>query len=284
MLFFFFSFQMLLGGGEASWEERRACSQPTTYRSYDQRLTLTAWNVTLTLGHYIDLYIRTTGAHVDRNKTLMADDSVTCIETLKITASKESFCFFLEGEGARTNGTTIFFFMWNDESQAEVKNLAQLAWLRVTDNIGCWEVRHTGNRKCVYSLNKVLRISISWQALQWSILKELFPVHKPHYSSQGSLCVENLDIGGAADCGKHGGNVEIYIRIGRNVLRLLRRLVQVWDAFNNDNDEVFERPFSVEPKVCTTNNQTKKRKVPVSENSHAAHTNVSLTPLCLHLR
>ena len=108
--FFFFSFQMLLGGGEASWEERRACSQPTTYRSYDQRLTLTAWNVTLTLGHYIDLYIRTTGAHVDRNKTLMADDSVTCIETLKITASKESFCFFLEGEGARTNGTTIFFF------------------------------------------------------------------------------------------------------------------------------------------------------------------------------
>ena len=110
MLFFFFSFQMLLGGGEASWEERRACSQPTTYRSYDQRLTLTAWNVTLTLGHYIDLYIRTTGAHVDRNKTLMADDSVTCIETLKITASKESFWFFFGGGGGQDKWYHHFFF------------------------------------------------------------------------------------------------------------------------------------------------------------------------------
>ena len=43
-----------------------------------------------------------------------------------------------------------------------------------------------------------------------------------------------------------------------------------------DNNEVFERPFSIEPKARTTNVQTKRRKVPDTQNSHAAHINVSL--------
>ena len=48
-------------------------------------------------------------------------------------------------------------------------------------------------------------------------------------------------------------------------------------------NEVFECPFSTEPKVRTTNNKTKRRKVPDTKNSHAAHTNVSLTSPSLHL-
>ena len=52
---------------------------------------------------------------------------------------------------------------------------------------------------------------------------------------------------------------------------------------NNKNNELFEHPFSIEPKAHTTNNQTKRRKVPDAENSHAAHTIISLTSLSLHL-
>ena len=52
---------------------------------------------------------------------------------------------------------------------------------------------------------------------------------------------------------------------------------------NNNNNEVFERSFSIEPKAHTANNQTKRRKVPDTKYSHAAHTNVSLTSPSLHL-
>ena len=52
---------------------------------------------------------------------------------------------------------------------------------------------------------------------------------------------------------------------------------------NNNIDEVFERPFSIEPKACTINNQTKRCNVPDIKNSHAAHTNVSPTSPSLHL-
>ena len=55
-------------------------------------------------------------------------------------------------------------------------------------------------------------------------------------------------------------------------------------VINNHNDnEVFECTFSTEPKARTTNNQTKRRKVPDTKNSHATRTNVSLTSLSLHL-
>ena len=52
---------------------------------------------------------------------------------------------------------------------------------------------------------------------------------------------------------------------------------------NNINDEVSECPFSIEPKARTTNIPTKRCKVPDTQNSHAAHTNVSLISLSLHL-
>ena len=54
---------------------------------------------------------------------------------------------------------------------------------------------------------------------------------------------------------------------------------------NNNNNEVFERPFLIEPspKARKTNNQRKRHKVPDTKNSHAAYTNVSLTSLSLHL-
>ena len=52
---------------------------------------------------------------------------------------------------------------------------------------------------------------------------------------------------------------------------------------NNNNNEVFECPFSIEPKARTTNIPTKRCKVPDTQNSHAARTNVSLISLSLHL-
>ena len=43
-------------------------------------------------------------------------------------------------------------------------------------------------------------------------------------------------------------------------------MIMIMMMYNNDNDnddvEVFERPFSTEPKARATNNKTKKRKVP----------------------
>ena len=37
--------------------------------------------------------------------------------------------------------------------------------------------------------------------------------------------------------------------------------------YNNDNNEVFECPFSMEPKTCATNIQTKRSYVPDIKNS-----------------
>ena len=42
-----------------------------------------------------------------------------------------------------------------------------------------------------------------------------------------------------------------------NCLAAIKNLIQAWS--NDNNNEVFERPFSIEPKARTTNNQAKRR-------------------------
>ena len=68
-----------------------------------------------------------------------------------------------------------------------------------------------------------------------------------------------------------------------NTLIINQSIRRATNNNNNSNNEVFERTFSIEPEARTTNNQTNRRKVPDTKNSHAAHTNVSLTPPSLHL-
>ena len=79
-----------------------------------------------------------------------------------------------------------------------------------------------------------------------------------------------------------------FFRVGLQVLCGVNgqhRLAVIRDLqpYNNNDNEVFECPFSIEPKARTTNIQTKRLKVPDTENPHAAHTNVLLMSLSLHL-
>ena len=51
----FFCLQTLQDGGEASWEDEKDCSLPTTCRSYERGPTVTTWSSVLTVVHYVDL-------------------------------------------------------------------------------------------------------------------------------------------------------------------------------------------------------------------------------------
>ena len=51
----FFRLQTHQGGGGASWEDEKDCSQPTTCRSYERGPTITTWSSVLTVVHYLDL-------------------------------------------------------------------------------------------------------------------------------------------------------------------------------------------------------------------------------------